>query len=419
MKTINMMKPKKNQNLAMCAAVLTLSVLFAGCSSDNGTAGQAQGNPVVQVMKPSSITTGQMVVSGKVTPNQEVQVVSKVAARAAGVKVEEGSIVKAGDVLLQLETDDFVQQVNQAKAGIASARAKLADTKAGTRTEEIQRQKSGLEGQKVAYETAQKTYDRTKSLFASGAVSQTDLEKAALALEQAKSGYEQSKAQLQLSQNGPTGNAIQGLQAEVDRLNATLQLAENSLGNTAIKSPIEGIVARRSIDPGELAQPGAPLFTIVDMKTVQVLFSVNQEQVNQIQQGATVEMKSSSIPGKVFTGTVVFISPISDTGSTTFPVKVKVNNPEGLLRSGMILDASFGQNAAAASRVEVPKAAIVKNNDKTFLYVVKDGVAHQVEVKTEDKDANWVYVVSGLDAAAEIIVNPNSQVTDGAKVTVK
>lgn len=357
-------------------------------------------------------------ISGKVTPNQEVQVVSKVAGRVSSVSVDEGSIVKAGDALVKLESDDYNQQVIQARAALASGRAKLADTKAGTRTEEIQRQKSGLESAKAAYDNAQKSLDRTKSLFTSGAVSQTDLEKAQLALEQAKSGYEQLQAQLQLSENGPTGNTIQALQAEVDRLNSSVQLAEISVNNTTVKSPIAGIVAKRSIDPGELATPGAPLFTVVDMKTVQVQFSVNQDQINLIQPGATVEMKTNSIPDKTFKGTVIFISPISDAGTNTFPVKVKVDNAQGLLRSGMIMDATIG-TSANATRIEVPTSSLVKDSDKTYLYTVTDGVAHRVEVKTEDKDANWSYVTNGLDQASQVIVNPGSQLKDGDKVTVK
>ncbi|RNB80120.1 efflux RND transporter periplasmic adaptor subunit [Brevibacillus fluminis] len=415
MKKITM---KKHQNIAMYAAVLSLSVLFAGCSADNGTVGQAVGNPVVQVIKAGNLTGNQLMISGKVTPNQEVQVVSKVAGRVSTVSVDEGSIVKAGDALVKLEADDYNQQVIQARAALASARAKLADTKAGTRSEEIQRQKSGLESSKAAYDNAQKTLERTKSLFTSGAVSQTDLEKAQLALEQAKSGYEQLQAQLQLSENGPTGNTIQALQAEVDRLNSSVQLAEISVNNTTVKSPIAGIVAKRSIDPGELATPGAPLFTVVDMKTVQVQFSVNQDQINLIQPGATVEMKTNSIPDKTFKGTVIFISPISDAGTNTFPVKVKVDNAQGLLRSGMIMDATIG-TSANATRIEVPTSSLVKDSDKTYLYTVTDGVAHRVEVKTEDKDANWSYVTNGLDQASQVIVNPGSQLKDGDKVTVK
>lgn len=415
MKKITMKKP---QNIAMCAAVLSLSVLFAGCSADNGATGQAASGPIVQVMKAGNLSGNQLVISGKVAPNQDVQVVSKVAGRVSSVSVDEGSIVKAGDALVKLEADDYAQQVAQARAALASARAKLADTKAGARQEEIQRQKSGLESSKAAYDNAQKTYDRTKSLFTSGAVSQTDLEKAQLGLEQAKSGYEQSQAQLALSQNGPTGNTISALQAEVDRLNSAVQLAEISVNNTTIKSPIAGIVAKRSIDPGELATPGAPLITVVDMKTVQVQFSVNQEQINLIQQGAAVKMKTNSIPDKTFTGTIIFISPISDTGTSTFPVKVKVDNAQGLLRSGMIMDATIGTGANAA-RIEVPTSSLVKNNEKTYLYTVKDGVVHQVEVKTEQKDANWSYVTGGLDESSEIVVNPGSQLKDGEKVTVK
>ncbi len=408
---------KKKQKMLSVLALLSLTLTFAGCSTEEGKAGQEQANPTVKVITLGSTQANGAMVSGKVAPNQEVQVVSKISGRVASVNVEEGAVVKQGDVLVQLESDDYVQQVNQAKAGISGASAKLADTKAGTRAEELHRLKSNMDQQKSALDNAQKNFDRIKNLFDSGAVSQNDLDNAQLNLDRAKSTYEQAKDQYELSQAGATGNTIQALQAEVDRSRSALELAQLNLSNTTIKSPISGIVAKRSIDPGELAQPGAPLITVVEMNPVQVQLSVNQDQVNQVKQGSTVQIKGSALGDKSFTGTVTFVSPVSDATSATFPVKVKVDNPDGLLRAGMIVDASLA--TTGEPRLELPKAALVNKDQKTYVYQLTGDTVHLLEVSTEDKNGEWVYVNSGLKANDQVVINPSEQLTDGGKVSVK
>ncbi|MCK9906393.1 efflux RND transporter periplasmic adaptor subunit, partial [Frankia sp. Cpl3] len=124
--------------------------------------------------------------------------------------------------------------------------------------------------------------------FDTGAISQADLEKASLELDKARTGYDQTKSALDLAKAGATGNTIAALQAEVDRLKASADLTRNTLGSTTITSPISGVVARRSIDPGEMASPSVPLLTIVKMDDVKVESSVPQDQINQIKVGAQV-----------------------------------------------------------------------------------------------------------------------------------
>ncbi|WP_019122535.1 efflux RND transporter periplasmic adaptor subunit [Brevibacillus massiliensis] len=393
------------------------ALIFTGCSDPSASASQ-QDLPAVQVIKVASTGSTGLMASGKVAPYQSVQVVSKIAGKIAEVKVDEGSKVTKGQTLIQLESDDYVQQVRQARAGISGAEARLADLKAGTRSQQIAQLQSGVDQAKASLDTAQKTYDRMKSLFDSGAISQADLDKVALDLERAKSGYDQAKAQLDLAQEGATPASIQALAAEVERSRTSLTMAETALANTAIKAPIDGEVVNRTVDPGEMAQPGVALMTVVSMNKVKVEASVPQEQINQVKKGSQVSVKVDGMPDKTFQGTVDFISPVSDQNSSTFPVKVVVDNPDGLLKAGMVAQVYF-TDKPDEQRIELPASALLAKDGKTYVFKVDAGVVHQAEVSTEPKNADWVYVKSGVQNGEQIVLNPGDQLTDGSSVRVE
>ncbi|MGD8192177.1 efflux RND transporter periplasmic adaptor subunit [Brevibacillus ginsengisoli] len=396
--------------------LLATSVSLAGCSSDP-VSGQAQSLPSVKVFKVADGGAAGVMANGKVAAAQEIQVVSKLPGKVASVSVDEGTKVKKGQVLVQLEADDYVQQVNQAQAGIAGAEARLNDLKAGARSQQIDQLKSTVDQAKAGYDTAQKAYNRIKSLYDAGAVSQSDLDKVQLDLDKGRTGYEAAKAALDLAQAGATSNSIAASASDVERMRSSLAMAQTTLGNTVIKSPIDGVVSRRSIDPGEMASPAAPLLTIVNMDTVKVEASVSQDQIDQVKQGSKVTIQVNGLPNKTFTGTVEFISPVSDPNSSTFPVKIVVQNTEGLLRAGMIAQVSFSNQPV--SRLELPASALVKKDNKTFIYKVDGDTIHQVEVKTESKNADWVYVQSGVQAKDQIVLNPSDKLSDGSRVQVE
>ncbi|KGT72956.1 RND transporter, partial [Bradyrhizobium japonicum] len=309
---------------------------------------------------------------------------------------------------------DYIDQVRQSESGLKSAQAKLADTKAGARTEDLQRLQSGVDQAKAILDTAQKSYDRMKSLFDTGAISQADLEKASLELDKARTGYDQTKSALDLAKAGATGNTIAALQAEVDRLKASADLTRNTLGSTTITSPISGVVARRSIDPGEMASPSVPLLTIVKMDDVKVESSVPQDQINQIKVGAQVQVKVSGIDSKTYSGIVDFVSPVSDPNSSTFPVKIKVKNEDGSLRAGMLAEVYLA--GQAQSEIRLPSSAVVKKENKTYIYKVDGDIVHQTEITADESGSDWVVVKNGVSLNDQVVLNPADSLADGSKV---
>ncbi len=432
---------KRYFHLLLLIAVLTF---VSGCTESQSVGMDVESMPAVKIFHIGSALNARITVSGKVTPDQEVHVVSRIPGKVALVNAKEGMVVKKGDELVKLEADDYALQAKQAESGIAAAKAKLAEVKAGARSQEIQalegavqqtaaaveQTKAAVEQAKSAYDLAQKNYSRMKNLFDNAVVSQAEIEKAALDLEQARTSYKQvqkqleamngqltsAKANLDLAKSGPTSHAVKALEAEVSRLQYSFELAQNAVNNTSVKAPIDGIVSKRNIEPGEMAQPGVPLITLVKMDNVKIEVSVPQDQVNQVEKGATVEVRVDGFQDKVFKGTVDFVSPVSDPENSTFPVNIKVDNSEGLLRSGMVAEVSFMERPDGY--IEIPASAVVKKDHKTFVYTFDDGVVRLVEVKTKENNKDWIQVVSGLQRNDQVVVNPTDALKDGSPVKV-
>ncbi|WP_167568578.1 efflux RND transporter periplasmic adaptor subunit [Brevibacillus migulae] len=350
---------KKKTSMIVGSLLLATAALSAVGCSNVSSADVTATMPAVRIMTLAQAAEAGTMASGKVVPDQEIQIVSKISGKVAQVLVKEGAQVKKGERLVQLEANDYQQQVQQAAASLDASQAQLSDLKAGARTQQITVQESALEQAKATYETAQRTYERTQALFTSGAVSQSDLDKISLELEKAKSAYEQANAQLDLTKAGATAYSVEAKAADVDRSRAALSLAQNTLANTSIVSPIDGVVASRSIDPGEMAQAGTPLLTVVNMEQVKVEASVGQDVVNQLKAGANVEVRVDGIQEQSFKGTVDFISPISDPNNNTFPVKITVQNPDHLLKAGMIAQVYFNGERQVQG-FEVPASALMK-----------------------------------------------------------
>ncbi|MBX6394984.1 MAG: efflux RND transporter periplasmic adaptor subunit [Alicyclobacillaceae bacterium] len=412
--------------LAASSAVLFLA---SGCSLPGSTATLSQQvTPEVQVF---TVAGGGQTVTGKIAAADEVKVSSKLGARVTAVHVKEGTRVHKGQVLVELDSSDYQAQVNQAQAGLqqaqaglAAAQAKLADTKAGSRPEELQRLQAAVEQAQAAYANAQENYNRTKNLYDAGAASKATLDQAELAVAQTKGALEQAQAQLNLAKAGATENTIAALEAQVNQAQgavnqaqAALQAAQNNLANTKIVAPLNGVVAAKNINAGEMAQPGAPLLTLVNLDSVQVAVSVPQSLLPSLHTGQTVGVHVPELGEETFSGTVTFISPVSDPNNNTFPVKVVVPNPEGRLRAGMVADVTFGASGQAG--VEIPVKTLVKQEGKTFVYKLNGDRVQLVEVRGQQKDDHWFIASSGVKVGDKLVIEPGPGLKDGAQVRVR
>ncbi|TCR59339.1 HlyD family efflux transporter periplasmic adaptor subunit [Bosea sp. BK604] len=265
--------------------------------------------------------------------------------RIAAVLVEEGDIVRAGQVLARLDTSRLKPQVAQAEAALASQKAVLLKLRNGTRPEEIEQARSNLNSARADYVNASAQYERRRNLSAAS-VSQQELDIARASAEMANARLAVAKSALDLALVGPRIEDIKQAEAQVQASEAQLALIQQQLVDAELKAPFEAIVRSRLMEPGEMASPMRPVFSVAERSTKWVRSYVPEPKLGHIRPGERTQVISDSFPDKPLDGWIGFISPVAEftpktvqtedlRTSLVYEVRVFVEDPADVLRLGM------------------------------------------------------------------------------------
>ncbi len=285
---------------------------------------------------------------------------------AAPRALQEGDVVKAGEVLATLDLDDLKSQRSVAASGAASSAA------------QVQTARTGLA-------QAEREVARARKLFAHGDLAQADLDRA-------EAGF------------ATAGSTLGSLEAQNQSRLDQLALSRSTLADATLRSPIDGVVARKTIDPGELVPPNVPVFSIVDVSELRVVFGVPDTRVNLVKLGAAVNVVAEALPGRTLAATVSKVAPTADAALRTYAVELTLPGTAGL-RPGMTATALLGDEARQDVPV-LPLSAVVRNPGGTG-YVVfglkDDGTVEVLPIEVTELLENDV-IASGLKPGQRVVV---------------
>ena len=242
------------------------------------------------------------------------------------------------------------------------------------RTDHTVRAQAGQTG----YEEARLNYNRLRELNRQGGVSQAEVERAYTAMRNAQ---------------------------------ANAQVSHSTLQRTELKSSIDGVVSARHVEPGEVAEAGRPLVSIVDLSDIEVQLMVSRRDINNINLNTPVALL---IDGVASQGWVRRISPEAQAGSGLYPVVVGVD-PDNGLRPGTYLEGRFLVDRREGALV-IPSHVVMYRGDRQFVYVVRDDTASLTEIQTGEGRNGQVIVTSGLSVGDRLIISGNRPLFDGALV---
>lgn len=240
-----------------------------------------------------------------------VNVSSKVSGQLEQVLVQEGESVSVGQVIAKIDSQALEVQLDQAKANLGAAQAKLASIKAGSRPQELAQSQAAVQQAAANLENARKNEERSASLFDEGALSAQQRDTARTALEVAQAQYHAATEGYSMAAEGATAEDIQYAEAQVAQAAAAVKNAQLQLEHSTVKSPVAGVVAKKTVEEGEIISVGQPLFSITNLDSSWVEANIEENQIGKVQVGQVVDFKIDSYPGKVFKGEV------SDVGSAT------------------------------------------------------------------------------------------------------
>ncbi len=349
--------------------VLPLFLLLAACGRPDGQAGgdgSERGLAVEVVTLRAETTELRLERPGVLRGSSEVEVVPKVAGRIQEVRVGIGQRVKRGDVLAVIEQADYLDGLQQAQAGVAVAEANLVQ--------------------------AELNVERQRKLFEEEIASDA-------ALEAAESAYRVAVAGLRQAQ-------------------AAMEIAGRQVNDTRIISPLDGFVAARMVEVGTFVLPPVVAYTVVSLDPMEILISVTDRDISRIRLRAPADVHVYALEGRVFSGRVSEVSVAADRTSGSFPVTIRIPNPDGILRDGMTAQAAIHVGERESAIVVSPDV-LIERGGQWFAYVVRDTVAESRRVTPGEWVAGGVIVEEGLSAGERLVVKGQAYLDTGTRVRVE
>ncbi|QEY35494.1 efflux RND transporter periplasmic adaptor subunit [Caproiciproducens galactitolivorans] len=449
---------KRGISIILCAAVL-LTVLTACSGADDRLS-------VTTAKVKSMDALASADYSGVIHSQRTMAVIPAVSAKVVSVNVKIGQTVKAGDVLMQLDTSDAQLALKQAQAGLDTAKAneqkigsaaskqaeqqarqalsaaqnELRDSTANYNMVKKQYDQNQLTASaQAAYDKAKSDYEKTKLMVSTGAASQNDLKNAQNALNSASAQLESAKAAAQNTLNAAdtrrrnaqsalntaqlnytlTMQAINpnneaAAKGSVDSAEVAVEIAQKRIDDSTVKAPMDGTVGAVNVKEGDLATPQSAAFQITNNAVMEVSVNVTESMVRKLSVGgkATVFLAATGVKTE---GTVTEIASIASSESGMFPVKISIVNAQNL-KDGMQASVHFS-NTGSTGTVLVPTRSVVRREGKTYVFAVRSGKAVRVEVTLGETHGAYVEA-KGLGSGDEVIVQGVNKAKDGVNLHI-
>lgn len=396
-------KKKRRKKIIVIGIVMAAVLIFAGVLYAF-THGGTKIDPSKLAKVERNDLAKSVVATGKVTPITKVEVKSKASGIVTKLFVEYGDRVKKGQLLAQLDKEEILAQVDQAKAGLQAAEASLKSAEA-----DYERARVDAEGPDVPL--LKRAYDRAMGMAKEGVVSTSALEDAQRNYELALNKQNVAKAQVTVLRA-----RIAQSQGQVAQDRATLKQLEEQLGYTDVTSPIDGIVLSRDVEIGDavssilvLGSSATLVMTLGDTSEVYVKGKVDESDIGKVYIGQPARIKVESFKDKSFNGKVTKISPmgVEKDNVTTFEVRVSINNPGGELKAEMTANAEIILEEHK-SVLQIPEGSLIYDKDKKASVEIPDPKAKdgkkKIAVNVGISNGAKTEVLSGLKEGDEVVL---------------
>lgn len=346
---------KRNIKKIAIAVIAVLIILFvAGRLLKKNNTSNEETRPTVITKSPELrdiINTVDAI--GTITPSSEVNVMPKISGDVLTVNFEIGQRVSEGDLLVSIDAKSTMDAL-----------------------------KIALDSAKISLDDANKALERTQALFATGAVSQSQLEQA---------------------QSGASGARLQ-YQSALNNYNTQSEYSN-------ITAPISGIIESKNVEVHDTISPSVVICSISGEGGLSVDFGVTEDVMTGLSAGDEISIDKS---GLEYNGTVTEVGTKVDQ-SGLFPVKAALASTSDALPSGTKVKLTL-VSGRAKNTLSIPMDAVNYSSGKAFVYLYNDGVAVKTDIEVGIYDEEYIEVLSGLDASSKVITSWSNELYDGAQV---
>ena len=341
--------------------------------------------------------------SARVATLSRVDVGSTLTGRVLQVAVAAGAMVKSGDLLVRLESDELRATLAQARAGETQAAARLA----GLRSTGRSAAQAGVAQAASMLVAAQADLQRTQELMAQGFISQARMDEARRALAVAQAQMDVAAAQR--AAVAEPGTDVAQAQAQLALATSAKAAAAARLDQAVLSAPADARVLARAVEPGQIVQPGRALFTLALAGPLQLVAQVDERYLEQLQVGQVASVLADAYPTQRFTARVLSIAPLVDAQRGAIEVRFSVAQPPAFLREDMTLSVEV-ETARLEQALVVPAAALRADASAgQSVWIVRDGRVQARAVRLGLRTLADAEIVDGLSAGDVVLLGPAPQ----------
>lgn len=341
-------------------------------------------------------------VTGSLLAHDAATLSIKVPGRLRAIQVDLGSVVKAGEVIAQVDSMDYEIRVRQAEAAVAQARATLGLPLDGTNDVVDVESTSAVREARAVLEEASTQRERQRNLSTAGLVSASELDAAEaaykVALNRSQSAVEESRTKL----------------ATLGQRRAELAFALKQLADTSMRAPFDGVVQRRDAGLGEYVAAGTPVVSLVRPDPLRLRLEIPERDAAAVRSGQPIRLHVEGYTNR-WTGRIDRLSPALNEANRMLVVEADIAN-DGTLRPGLFVRADIVVSDRDR-RLTVPPSCVLAFAGLEKVVSIVDGRAVERTVTTGRAGPGWIEIVSGLRAGEVIVVEPGGLRT-GQAVTV-
>ena len=351
--------------------------------------------------------------SARVATLSRVDVGSTVTGRVAQVRVMEGTQVRQGDVLVQLESDELRAALAQAVAAERQAKARLEGLRSTGRTAA----RAARAQADASLQAASASLARVQQLVAEGFYSPAQLDEARRAVDVARA--QQLGAQAQLQATADAGTEVAQAQAQLALAQAATVAAQARLAQATLVAPADARVLVREVEPGQIVQPGKALLSLALAGPTQLVAQVDERFLEQLQLGQPAWVVADAFAGQRFAARVLSIAPAVDAQRGAIEVKFSIEQAPAFLREDMTLSVEV-ETARRERTLVLPQAALrgPAGGDQASVLVLQDGRAQARNVRLGLRTLDAVEVLDGLKEG-DTVLRGHASLQDGQRVRAR
>ncbi|MBN2563954.1 MAG: efflux RND transporter periplasmic adaptor subunit [Phycisphaerae bacterium] len=404
---------------------LTFGVLAAlvGCrqSPEEPEADDLPSKPAQVRVATATVTTlrPSMNLIGTTMPIPECtsEISTQAAGQIASVSVVAGQAVRAGEVLVQLDSREAEARLASARAAEQGAAAVLAKLEQGPRLQEVEAARQTARQLAAVASSLRSKLDALRPLQENGEVSDVEFGQAQSRLEAAEAESMAAKAQFELLEAGTRPEEITEAKAALAAAHAEVTTAELSVEFCAITSPLDGVVTRLTARRGAFVSPADSLATVVDLSELFVRVRIPSNHFAKTRRGARADVWIESVRDAVFEGSVVRLSPQADPGSGDVEAFVSIKNINDTVRPGLASRVRIRLPELAGVLV-IPAAAVADRDGTPVVTVLRDNKAYELPIQLGVSAEDQVQVIDGLEDGDLIATEGGYGLPDGCPVRI-